>query len=449
MRIFRALRAVIFVTVAAAAASGACSSTDDKGLDSGGSGGSGASAAKGGSATIDTSGGSAGKPSGSGGSSASASGGTSTGGTSSGGTDTAGGAGGDESVPECTQIQGLGTCGGTHVAAKLRTVNMLLVIDKSGSMALEPDGFGQAKWPAMKTALATALGKVESQMNFGLVLYPYDPVTPIPFDGCTTNCCQLLPNADSVRVGIEPGVVSVPQIAQQLSQVEPGGGTPTAAALQAALDYFTQGDGAHLDGNNYVLLATDGGPNCNDQLTCPASACTTNLDGECDSGNCCSDTDAHFMCLDDANVTDKLKELRSAGISTFVVGIPGTEAYAEYLNGFADAGGVPLTGGDTDYYAVSAKAGVQGLVDVFETITTQLVHDCELPLTTTPPNKDQVNVAVDCSAVPKNDDDTVSGWGFDDPDAPTSVILHGPICEALRENGAERVDVVFGCPSIR
>jgi hypothetical protein len=386
------------------------------------------------------------------GGSAGSGGSAATGGSSAGGMDSGtAAAAGDNGIPECGELSGLGKCGGTHLEAEFRTVNMLLVIDKSGSMDDQPQGFDQKKWPAMKSAVATALGKVEAQMNFGLILYPYSESQPIPLDLCEDigNCCALSTVGAGVVVGVQPGRVSVDQINAALTQTGPGGGTPTAAALGAALEYFTNGEGSQLAGDNYVLLATDGGPNCNDQLLCTEDRCTTNLDGQCSAGNCCADPEGHMRCLDDDSVTTQLQALRDAGISTFVVGIPGTEVYSDYLDGFAVTGGVPATSGDHDYYAVSANAGVEGLTSVFESITTQLLRSCEIALPESPPKLDLVNVAIDCTVLPGNDDPDQSGWSFDQMQDPTSVIVHGPLCDAIQQNGAERVDVVFGCPTVR
>jgi len=436
MRILRALSSLFIFGSITGSGITACSSDDDHSLGDGGKSGSGTGAT--GGTTITVTGGSGGL--GTGGSSA----GSATGGTDSG----TAGAGAEDGVPECGELQGLGQCGGMHLEAKLRNVNMLLVIDKSGSMTDEPKGFATDKWSAMKSALATALQKVETQINFGLVLYPYNPIQAIP-EECLENCCAVSTEDDAVLVNVKPGTQGVPQINAALAQTEPGGGTPTAAALAAALDYFTNGAGASLEGDNYVLLATDGGPNCNDELTCGADTCTTNLDDPTCIGNCCKDENSPNRCLDDANVTAELDALTAHGISTFVVGIPGTEAYAAYLDQFARAGGVAAAGGEHAYYAVSADQGVEGLVDVFETITTQLVRSCDVPLPEPPSKIDLVNVAVDCTLVPRNTNDAKSGWDFDATPEPTSVILHGPVCDALQADVAQRIDVVFGCPTVR
>jgi hypothetical protein len=380
--------------------------------------------------------------SGAGGSGATSAGGSSA--TNAGG-DANAGAAGEDGSGTCT-FSALGTCGGASLQAERRTVNMLLVIDKSGSMV---DSIGdEDKWTAMKSALAQSLGRVEAELNFGLELFPYSLSETIPAS-CDTDCCAM-PDGDAAIVEpIRPGTEASSDIAYRLAATSPGGGTPTAKALQNALEYFTTGDGASLPGQSYVLLATDGGPNCNPDLTCTAATCTTNLDGtDCGGGNCCRNADAHDQCLDDMAVDTALSELLTAGIPTFVVGLPGTSQYGTYLDDFAHNGGMENTSGSTKYYAVSESQGVKGLVDVFDTITTELVRSCNIPLQEPPDNPNFVNVAIDCNVVPPMSDDG-SGWHYDDPNTPTAVILVGPVCDRLQADGAKRVDVLFGCPTVR
>jgi hypothetical protein len=363
----------------------------------------------------------------------------------SGATDPNAAAAGADGSDSCT-FSGLGTCGGASLMAEPRIVNMLLVIDKSGSMT---DSIGdEDKWTAMKSALAQSIGRVTTEINVGLELFPLSLTETIPLS-CDTDCCTVPDGDAAVVVPVGPAVRALSDITDELATTTPGGGTPTAKALEGALDYFTIGAGASLKGQSYVLLATDGGPNCNPGLTCEAESCTTNLDGtDCGGGNCCRFTDTRDQCLDDAQVIAALDNLRDSGISTFVVGLPGTAQYGKYLDEFAQAGGEPNTAGSTQYYAVSQSEGVQGLIDVFDTITTQLIRSCTVPLTEPPTMPNLVNVAIDCDVVPPMSSDG-SGWHFDDPNAPSEVVLDGPVCDRLQADGAMRVDVLFGCPTVR
>ncbi|HYQ15574.1 MAG TPA: vWA domain-containing protein [Polyangiaceae bacterium] len=362
-------------------------------------------------------------------------------------TGSAGAAGDDEgpSVAECESFAGLDKCGVTSVEATFSAANVLLVIDKSSSMDDQPEGFELKKWAALKSALGPALLTVQDEMSFGLLLYPFGEQAEIPLD-CFEGCCEVPSGPAAVQVGIEPGVRSIAKVMAALDATAPGGGTPTAAALEGALAYFTSGAGKDLKGDRFVLLATDGGPNCGKrETTCAADHCTPNLDGLCpsDQGNCCVGEGSY--CLDSDAVVQNIRALAEAGVPTFVVGIPGTESYAEYLNAFANAGSVPNPNTPPDYYAVAAQGGVEALTQTFSDITTHLVRSCEVDLGPGAPEKRLVNVAVDCSVVPFEDG---AGWNIS-ADEPTTLRLAGEACERVEREGARRIDVVYGCPTVK
>jgi len=346
-------------------------------------------------------------------------------------------------VEACETFDGLDQCGVTSVEASFSAANVLLVIDKSSSMDDRPEGFELNKWDALKASLEAALHQASDEMSFGLLLYPFGQAAKIPLD-CFEGCCEVPQGPAAVQVGITSGQSGATEVMQALAKTAPGGGTPTADALAAALAYFTTGDGKSLKGDRYVLLATDGGPNCGSvDSTCGVDRCTPNLDGLCPAGNCCAGEGAY--CLDDVAVLKQLDALTAAGIPTFVVGIPGTEKYARYLESFAVAGGVTNPNAPPSYYAVSADGGVDQLTRTFVDITTHLVRSCEVGLGQAPADKRLVNVAVDCEIVPFADG---AGWDIDAQDA-SKLLLAGDACRQLQKQGARRVDVVYGCPTIK
>jgi hypothetical protein len=349
------------------------------------------------------------------------------------------------SVSECERFSGLDECGATSVEATFSAANVLLVIDKSSSMDDQPKGFELKKWQALKAALEPALTAVQDEISFGLLLYPFRTQSEIPLD-CFEGCCEVPTGTAAIQVGIEPGSGSVAKVMDALNATGPGGGTPTAAALGAALSYFTTGDGKDLQGDRFVLLATDGGPNCggNDTI-CGADQCTPNLDGLCPAaqGNCCAGEGSY--CLTDTAVVQKIRALADASVPTFVIGIPGTERYADYLNAFASAGGVPNPKAPPNYYAVSADGGVAQLTQTFVDITTHLVRSCDVELGPVAPPKTFVNVAVDCDIVPFEDG---AGWDIS-ADSPSTLVLAGDTCKQVKRQGARRIDVVFGCPTVK
>ena len=359
-----------------------------------------------------------------------------------------GGAAGGAEEPDpdqCEGFSGLTNCGAMTVGARLNPVNVLLVIDKSGSMTDQPRGFADDKWNSLVSALDRVLNEAAPVLNLGLMMYPYSRLLDIPLQSCGANCCLLETGDAAVNVEVGPGIDTVPQILSRLSSTPPGGGTPTALALEHAREYLTGSAASELEGDTYVLLATDGGPNCNYDLSCEAERCTANLDDQCSLPNCCDGNGEY--CLDDEAVVSAIDGLRRAGIQTFVVGIPGTEDYAPLLDDFAEAGGVPNPDAPPSYWAVSADGGVDGLVDVFQSITELLVRSCEIELEREAPAPGLVNVAVDCEPIRPSEADG-SGWQLDGTSVPNLVTLTGPICEEIQSNGAKRVDVVFGCKTI-
>ena len=360
----------------------------------------------------------------------------------SGAPDGAGGAtdsGPGSAIEECPSLAEYVACSETSVKASYTAANVLLVIDKSGSMDDQPEGFDMNKWDALRTALEPALTEVAEEMSFGLLVYPFDEEEEIPLVDCV-NCCVVPTGSAAIRVGIGPGTETASQVMDALDATGPGGGTPTADALAAAYEYFTTGEGKDLQGDRYVLLATDGGPNCNGTLECEAETCTANLDGQCEDGNCCDGEGA--ACLDDLAVVEQIEALAAEGVPTFVIGIPGTEQYATYLDTFATAGGVTNPNTPPEYYAVSAEGGVEALTQTFIDITTHLVRDCEFPIETMVLNKNLVNLAVDCELVPY---ELGTGWEITEEQV---LVLGEELCDRVQSEGARRVDVIIGCEQV-
>ena len=335
-------------------------------------------------------------------------------------------------------------CGGQTVLGDPVVTNLLVVIDRSGSMKQTPTGFVDNKWDTMVGSLKTALEGIQGEMNIGLLFFPDASIASV--SGCG------MPDGDDVLISIDEGTVTVPLIASELDKAanDPDGNTPTADALALAHRYFTTGPGSSLTGEKYVLLALDGGPNCNPGITCTAAACTTNIDrsvldpttSACpiDPASCCDS--APEACLDDTATTAQVAALSNEGIPTFVVGIPGSDLYADVLDSLAVAGGVPASTTSPKYFEVSdPDALTQTLID----ITRELVKTCTFQLAETPPDPEKVNVYVDGEVLPQDGPD---GWHYDNSTTPPTIVITGATCDELETMGAESVTFEFGCPTI-
>lgn len=373
------------------------------------------------------------------------------------------GDGDTDSRSTCSSFKNLTTCNSAGVKAQPVEVNILLVVDSSGSMktALPND---ESLWDATRRALTTTLSTAKKSISFGLDLFPNAGPTTL------AKACEML-DSEELVVPIAPGKENRDLITAAMSKRGPGGGTPTAAALRRAFDYFSDGAGNDLEGNRFVLLATDGGPNCNDEISCDIDTCTTNIDAPPNDKTCGGTTSCcenyAVGCLDDEGTAAAIEALAGIGVDTFVVGLPGSELYEDQLNKFAVEGGRanPVDPNDEDaprYFKVDSEGAAGGLVDVLKKITRQLVTSCEVELEEVPTSVSLLNVAVDCIAFPFLEPGDTTGQGGEgggatgsNPgswyyDARTnSAILEGDICDKIETSGVESIDIIEGCPILR
>jgi len=204
-----------------------------------------------------------------------------------------------------------------------------------------------------------------------------------------------------------------------------------------------------VPGHTFAVLATDGGPNCDTGLTCSVATCTCNIDrcNQLDCGgstqpccvpggaNCCGPPFNYtFDCLDSSNTVAAVAALAHAGVRTFAIGVPGSEAYADVLDDVAKAGQT-ARGTEPYYYPVSSSAAfVAALTDIAARISA-----CTLELKAPPPDSTQVNVVIQKTQVPQTGSD---GWTLDG----NIVNLLGQTCDDAV--AGEDVLVTFGCPTV-
>jgi hypothetical protein len=172
----------------------------------------------------------------------------------------------------------------------------------------------------------------------------------------------------------------------------PIGGTPTSSTLARLIPTL----GA-LRGRTVVILATDGGPNCNSAAVCDESKCIPNIEGVpgCGPGvNCCSPAlGGPGSCLDDLATIGAVAELARRGIKTYVVGIPGTAPYATLLTELARTGGTSRPAGSgAGYYDVDH---LTELDDILASIGSTVLLSCHLHLDMPPREMSLVNVYLD------------------------------------------------------
>jgi hypothetical protein len=313
------------------------------------------------------------------------------------------------------------SCGQANVAIMPLPPDILIVQDRSGSMDDDQNdatcngGCGaSSKWALVTAAINQVVAATDTTVNWGLKFF-----------------------ADmNAQCGVNPGVAvdvaagSSAAVATAISGstkanggVNNGSYTPTRAAVAAASAYLK----TVTDTNSkYILLATDGLPNC-------PEGC---------SGNSCTNTP---NAAETTAVESAITDAQTAGFKTFVVGIAtSSDPDANTaLNGFAMAGGEPQTGGTTSYYSVNNTAS---LVTALNQIV-GIVASCTIPLTNVPANLTNVAVsATDANGnivVVKQDDP--NGWSYDDPTTKANIILNGTACTNTQSGAYSNFQFFFSC----
>jgi len=322
-----------------------------------------------------------------------------------------------------------GVCACADEPLAIDPPTLYFVLDRSGSMN------DLNKWNTVRNVLEAVAVQLGGRAAFGAAVFP-DPAT----NNCGVGRQVFAPAAGDGLNG-EPGPVDR-ALFVTLGRIVANGGTPTAATLQALLPGLKS-----IKGKTYVILATDGGPNCDAKASCTAAMCTWNI--ESDNGctptgtNCCSPqampNSPQLACLDAQPTIDAVTAIAAAGVPVYVVGVPGSEPYAQLLDELATAGGTARSS-EPLYYAVST-ADEHALLTAMSQIAAKVTGSCTLTLDNSPPDPSLVNVFLNGSAIPQSGPD---GWTL----SGTTVTILGASCQAILDGDVLDVRVVAGCPTL-
>ncbi len=470
------LRSLGILVAALGAAGYSCSSTAPSGDSLGlGTPGSGGGAAKGSGGTTSPGSGAAlnGGTSSTGGSGN----GSSSGGTTSiiplDGSDGATGGTSGSSDPDAA-------CASSTATAMLKTVNMMIMFDRSGSMNLcgdstesggppcaDPDT-KSTRWLLTSKALANFVKDPQAaDLRVALRFFPDDNPTPgcdgyadqgtmtggmgMGFGGapggvagspagtagagpnCDANACtQPLVDIGPLTADAAPMDAQEQKILDAIQSSTPpdsttvtrNPGTPTSPALQGAANWATAYAAAHPNEKTVIVLITDGNP----------SGCDTNP----------------------TNIANIAATANTAGVSTYVIGVGGFNSTV--LNQIAAAGGTKTAftvsaSMDSSTELLSQLVAIKGQalkceLDVPKSDTAGKEIDPNFIQVAYETGPDGMRMTTDlgfvtgadkCGAAPEKD------WYFDNPTAPTQIILCPAACDSIKADQTASLGITADC----
>lgn len=313
-----------------------------------------------------------------------------------------------------------------------RTAAVMFLLDRSTSMNLGINGMTTrpTRWEAVRDGLAITLPRFDALIQTGAVFFPR-----VPRGNDIGALCEVLPNVDVV-----PATNRAADVLGILRSTGPMGGTPTFQALRVAQSYFSSDTSRGRA--RYIVLATDGGPNCNealDPIGPPPCTCTsTNMAG---MPTCSLSANGRYNCLDDRRTLMAIHEAAVQGVPTYVIGIddPSRPELTDVLNRMAIEGGRPSVGTGVQRYYSARRA--EDLLRAFDTITTAIAR-CAYVTASRPTTVDDIRLSANGSPLSR-DTDHRDGWDWTDPNY-GEITLFGATCDRVVAANA-RLEAQVGC----
>jgi hypothetical protein len=333
-----------------------------------------------------------------------------------------GGGGGGGSSPELDFDGGTGdggladgdVCEGVRETAEPQPLQMIVVIDRSGSMT------NQHYWVPLQQALVQFIRNPLSEgLRMGLNYFPA-PSGGNSCDPSLWNPIQVPPSG--------PPLARLPEdanaLADNIESMDTGDQTPMYGALVGSYQVAHAVQAAYPNDKVVVVLASDGLPNA---------------------------------CSGDQNDVDWLAtdlvapELAVHGIETYAIAIDAAVLSAMHT--------IAAAGGTVQAYDVSQDTS--DLAEEMAAIQGAAVG-CEfmIPQSTEEFDPFKVNLSITIGgaapeAIPQADDEADcgddAGWYYDNPAEPRRILLCPASCEAITtaQDGGQSIDVEvkFGCPT--
>lgn len=298
---------------------------------------------------------------------------------------------------------------------------IMLVLDKSGSMAVEtwdddadPSTENVTRWSSLYGVVDTLLSEQESRLDFGATLFPATDARSTEYD-----LACLMSDAPDVDVAElnRDAIMSVMPAADAVVE----GGTPATAGIAVGLENLLS---LETEDPRVMILVTDGAANCQEgtEEHDVASVYDGNLPGVVASAYDNHEVATYVVGID---IRDEMGDL------------PVANAYAS-LNEVALAGGAPREGDEAFYNVADAVELQDALRDIVGDLS------CQVQLQDAP-NPEETMIFRVAGEVQNEIGDcaTQSGWHFADAMDTSIIEMCGASCDLFQETG--EVAVEFLC----
>jgi hypothetical protein len=308
---------------------------------------------------------------------------------------------------------------------QLAAAQLMFVLDRSGSMALDLSGnvprLAPTRGQTLETGLRQTIVPFSAQLAMGAKFFPEVTNSPDADEACRTD----------QGVGIAPALNNANAILDVFTKTSPRGGTPTSEAVRLAAEYVA----SQRTVARAIVLATDGAPNCNSRLNRQTCVCTST------NATACRDQfDGQYECLDDTRTIKVIGDIfTTRQIPVYVVGIGGSElpAYLATLDAMAVAGGRPKPT-SPKYYDVQTPTEMSSALSTIR----DSVSRCTFITPSVPQDPNAISIEINGAQVPR-DPTRVEGWDWVDQTYGV-VAFFGTACTSA-SSGSAKVGGVVAC----
>lgn len=366
-------------------------------------------------------------------------------------------------------------CAAQKTDAELTQVNILVLLDKSGSMGDQKNSTtGEYDWQNCESRwnpVADTLKSFFTDANSGRL---YASLSFLPADGDEYGMCTVK-NYSSGTASIKVPLVLLDDagrkkftdklcdcgagITPATGCIQPNGGTPTLAAVQGSIDYAAAKQAQYPDSKTVIVFLTDGEPgfgfNYNGTLEHLYSCDDLPTKGSTwPNGSTCVDDDT--TCTTPDSEVEKVAQVikRAPAKSIYVAGVG--DLSEQTLQAWGDASGnepinlLNLTG-------TEAATTLRARLEAIRQSSISCEFDVPVPkdgstINGKKTNVDYINGSNAVTNLYRTSDGTsgscgaaANDWYFDNPNQPTKITLCTKTCAALQQDPKGSIQVVYGC----